>query len=281
MEGFHAAETTEVSVLALAEAEESAERTHGQRQFHIGNGYGSLVNWLVTTLEKRGVPFQFNTILKKVRWQKEHAEVVTNNEKLKGRAVVVTLPLGVLQTSGRAAGHVVFDPELPSKKLAIRALEMGNITKLTLTFREPFWPDKLAGFIHVHGAPFPTWWIDERGPVLTGWAGGPKADAFRGSTKTIEVAIAELGKILDVSGQRIQQLLLEAFWHDWRNDPYSRGAYSYVLAGNTEAARHLAQPVAGTLFFAGEAVAPAGEQGTVHGALASGMRAASELMECM
>ena len=25
---------------------------------------------------------------------------------------------------------------------------------------------------------FPTWWADQRGPVLTAWAGGPKADAL-------------------------------------------------------------------------------------------------------
>jgi hypothetical protein len=33
-------------------------------------------------------------------------------------------------------------------------------------------------FIHSFHDPLPTWWSDPRAPVLTGWAGGPKADAL-------------------------------------------------------------------------------------------------------
>jgi len=40
----------------------------------------------------------------------------------------------------------------------------------------------------------------------------------------------------------------------------------------------LAAPLAGTLFFAGEATDSRGEQGTVHGAIASGKRAAAEVL---
>jgi monoamine oxidase len=75
-------------------------------------------------------------------------------------------------------------------------------------------------------------------------------------------------------------LVQESFVHDWQSDPYSRGAYSYALADSEEPARRLAAPVGNTLFFAGEATDFSGHNGTVHGAIASGQRAATELLSC-
>jgi monoamine oxidase len=66
-------------------------------------------------------------------------------------------------------------------------------------------------------------------------------------------------------------------YHDWSADPFSRGAYSYLRVGGAGAPRALARPVAGTLFFAGEATST-DEIGTVSGAIASGLRAAREVL---
>ena len=66
--------------------------------------------------------------------------------------------------------------------------------------------------------------------------------------------------------------------HDWQADEYSLGAYSYALAGGAGASALLAQPVAGTLFFAGEHTDTSGHPGTVHGALRSGLRAAAQVL---
>jgi monoamine oxidase len=59
-------------------------------------------------------------------------------------------------------------------------------------------------------------------------------------------------------------------------DPVALGAYSYGGVGAREARRLLMAPVSDTLFLAGEATAEAGRNATVHGALASGRRAAAE-----
>ena len=66
--------------------------------------------------------------------------------------------------------------------------------------------------------------------------------------------------------------------HDWGADPYARGAYSYVGVGGTGAAKYLARPLARTLHFAGEALAPGGENGTGEGAIGSGESAAARLL---
>ncbi len=65
----------------------------------------------------------------------------------------------------------------------------------------------------------------------------------------------------------------------WSTDQWARGSYSYLPVGATPSLRvALAQPINSRLFFAGEATsseAPA----TVHGALASGKRAAQEVID--
>ncbi|MBV8208246.1 MAG: FAD-dependent oxidoreductase, partial [Acidobacteria bacterium] len=60
--------------------------------------------------------------------------------------------------------------------------------------------------------------------------------------------------------------------------PYSRGAYSWVCAGGEGAQRALAEPLDGALFFAGEATNSQGHNGTVHGAMQTGIRAAEEVL---
>jgi monoamine oxidase len=66
--------------------------------------------------------------------------------------------------------------------------------------------------------------------------------------------------------------------HNWSRDHFSRGAYSFPSAGHDEGPAKLAEPLRDTLFFAGEATASGEEIGTVHGALASGLRAAKEVL---
>ena len=66
--------------------------------------------------------------------------------------------------------------------------------------------------------------------------------------------------------------------HNWHADPFARGAYSYAGVGGSEAGTELAVPVDGTLFFAGEATQSDGQNATVHGAIASGARAAREVL---
>ncbi|MEC8970799.1 MAG: FAD-dependent oxidoreductase, partial [Actinomycetota bacterium] len=64
----------------------------------------------------------------------------------------------------------------------------------------------------------------------------------------------------------------------WRADPWARGAYSYLASGTSSATRRtLAQPVDARIFFAGEAT-DLDHPATVHGALASGRRAAAEVL---
>ena len=100
-----------------------------------------------------------------------------------------------------------------------------------------------------------------------------------GGLERREVVAQALGSLERAFGRRAYaSMLVRVVWHDWQADPRALGAYSYVLAGGSRARRALARPLEQTLFFAGEACDVEGEAGTVGGALASGRRAAREVL---
>jgi monoamine oxidase len=92
------------------------------------------------------------------------------------------------------------------------------------------------------------------------------------------LALDQLGQALGLPRARLDASLEASYVHDWTRDPLTGGAYSYAAVGGADAGDALARPVAGTLFFAGEATAPAGQGGTVEAAIASGRRAAREVV---
>jgi monoamine oxidase len=116
-------------------------------------------------------------------------------------------------------------------------------------------------------------------PVLTGWSGGPLADRLSELSDAAILAegLAAIARGLGMPRGGIERRLRSAHVANWPADPFARGAYSYVMVGGSDATRELSQPVAGTLFFAGEAT-ESGFGGTVASALASGYRAAAEIL---
>jgi monoamine oxidase len=92
-------------------------------------------------------------------------------------------------------------------------------------------------------------------------------------------ALDALTRLFGIERKRIEHLLEAQYVYDWHADPYARGSYSYVAVGGLGAQEELARPVEDTLFFAGEATNSDGYHGTVHGAIATGRRAAAEVIE--
>ena len=277
VEGFHAADPTRFSMKALAAAEKSAERLQGDRNFRIAGGYGRLVRWFEEELRDSGVTMVLNAEVKTICWRQGFASVEAlvngNLESFAANAVVITLPLGVLK-----ADSVRFEPPLPEKQRALASVETGHVTKVVLRFRESFWPEQF-GFVHTFDEWLPTWWTNEDPFTLTAWAGGPRGE--RGAQARCEFlmerAVTVLAGIFSRSPEYVRARMEEVHTHNWHDDPFARMAYSYVPVGELDAPRRLAAPVADTLFFAGEATDTDNQNGTVHGALNSGVRAAQEL----
>jgi monoamine oxidase len=195
--------------------------------------------------------------------------------------LIVTLPLAVLK-----AGALQFAPRLADKEDALARLEMGDAERVSLCLGSDTWAQdhfSADGFRFTGEPPFPVWWVSRPPPfpVITGWAGGRNARALRelGEAERVDAAVSALAAALDVDPGRLRQDLRGGFSHNWLADPFARGAYSYAGVGGSDAGTELAVPVAGTLFFAGEATESDGDNGTVHGAIASGRRAAKQVLE--
>ncbi|HKZ77982.1 MAG TPA: NAD(P)/FAD-dependent oxidoreductase [Pyrinomonadaceae bacterium] len=296
VEGFHATRADRISVQALLKLNAAADTIDGDKQFHILSGYDSVVEWLWQQAKRHGTRLQLNTIVKEIGWKTNRVEAICLTkdgvQQAAATRAVITLPLGVLQTPCEEAGAVLFDPLLPSdKKEAVNNLAMGHVLKIIFRFRERFW-EKLTlphdgtrkplwelGFIHSADHQFPTWWtrLPVRAPIIVGWVGGPQAE--RGDNM-LDSATDSLASILSVTKATVLQNLEQSYFHDWTSDVFTRGAYSYVPVNCVEAQASLSRPLANTLFFAGEATSQ-DHIGTVHGALASGHRAANEILELM
>jgi len=283
VEGFNAADARRISVRSLVESRAADRKIHSDRQYRIADGYDSLVSALVAG--DRGFAVRLRTPVSRVRWSRGHVDVETSRgTTYRARRAIVTLPLSVLQ-----AGSVRFTPRL-GKDAALRGLAMGAVIRVTLVFRERFW-ERLTragrslanlGFLLSSHPLFPTWWstMPARAPILTGWAASRRAAklAFRSKPLVVRSAVAALADLFDVERSFVAERVMSAHVHDWQADAYSRGAYSYAVVGAAGAPRDLAAPVDGTLFFAGEATDVTGHFGTVHGAIASGFRAARQIL---
>ncbi|HXT12025.1 MAG TPA: NAD(P)/FAD-dependent oxidoreductase [Candidatus Angelobacter sp.] len=276
VEGFDAAHTDRISAHSLLKAERFAERMEGETQARINDGYSALVEHFENEIRSHGGTLVKGALTRRIRWKSGTVEVTVHRsgseEMFPAESAVVTLPIGVWKTR-----ELIFEPALPEKQEAADKMLFGNVVKITLVFRKRWWPKPNFGFIHALNEPIPTWWSDPRGPILTGWAGGPKADALSAqSPERLEtLALAILKKIFGIPALRKQ--LVSSHSYDWADDPHIRGAYSYLPVNGLDLPKTLAAPVKNTLFFAGEATATDGQMGTIFGALESGLRVAKEI----
>jgi monoamine oxidase len=250
-------------------------------------GLGVAVDALARSLE-RGCDLRLRTVAREIRWRPGSAEIVTaSGPMLRASAVVVTVPLPLLDPPADVPGALRFSPRLDAKLGVLRTLHMGPVVKVVLGFRRAFWLDIAdlndVAFLHAYEHPVPTWWtaVDPAAPLLTGWAGGPGAARLAGASgaRLAELATGSLAAALAVSPSDVAGQLEGWHFHDWNADPFCGGGYTYVGVGGTDAHRALAEPVARTLFFAGEATGGDGYNATLEGALRSGRRAADELLE--
>lgn len=292
--GFNAADPAQVSVQWLVHGRAAEEEIQGDRAFHISGGYQTFLDLLTDDLASRQVPIHLNTRVQQVRWNTGQVEIGVVSGKgeatFSAPRAVITFPLGVLQSAAQEAG-INFDPQLPAEKLrALEKLAMGKVVRVTLCFRRRIWEDitakekTLAGmsFLFSDDKLFPTWWTQMPDPVpmITGWSPAASADNLRGMSegRIVQKAIETLSSLLGLEQSSVQSELVGAYFHDWDLDPFSQGAYSYVKAGGEGYQRTLGAPVDNILFFAGEATDVSGHNGTVHGAIASGKRAAQEIL---
>jgi monoamine oxidase len=201
---------------------------------------------------------------------------------LRARRVLVTLPIGILQT-----GDPEFLPALPDwKRTAIDGLRMGQVVVVHFLFGDHFWRKEVRGLPgwHARGDRISFWDPHPAGtgaPVLLGWITGSAARELSGLGQEagLDRALSWVEQAFPRAG--VRRRLVWSSLRDWVADPWSRGSYSFTRPGGSGARATLATPIQDVLYFAGEATVPPPHYQTVHGAYRSGRRAAREILAAL
>jgi monoamine oxidase len=233
----------------------------GREDFEVADGYDLVARRLAAELDVRvGAP------VGTLRWRAGMVTAEAKAGEWTAGAAVVTVP-----PSAVTEGALRFAPPLPpAKEAACAALPAGDALTLVATWSEPA---TRSGWALVADEPGGFWRVRKGSRTVQGSVKGPGArvaDQLASSAPWIEETAGLAFPWL--SGRCIDVGLA-----DWGSDAYARGGYCYPAAGSLPAQLVWAEPIAGTLFFAGDATTGARHAATVHGAIESGRRAASEV----
>jgi monoamine oxidase len=287
VEGFQGAPLARMSAPVLFKASNEEEE-----QFRPTGSYARFLAKLVAELPPDRVELILATAVDVVRWKRGEVIVEAGTRQWKAASVLVTVPLGVLCAEPGEPGTIRFDPPLKTKTRLLQKVESGHAMRLVLRMKSDVWrravipadlrkdQGRAFGFLHSEEHFFPVWWALAPHPILVGWIGGPAAAELADASpaEIFERGRATLARLLGVNERALGKLIVDWKTHDWAGDPFTRGAYSFAVAGKETLPALLAKPVGGTVFFAGEATADPLELGTVHGAFLSGMRATKEIL---
>lgn len=200
---------------------------------------------------------------------------LASGEVLTADQAIVTLPLGVLQS-----GAVRLAESLsPERQAAIDGLGMGLLNKCWLRFDRIAWPADVD-------------WIEWLGPRDGHWAEwvslapalrAPLLLGFNAGAQALELEALDDAATVDAAHQALRAMFGTAFPAPvgaqitrWSRDPFAVGSYSFNAVGTSARTRKALRGAdwEGRLIFAGEATSH-DHPGTVHGALMSGLYAAS------
>jgi monoamine oxidase len=275
VEGFHAAPPDRVSARSIVRQSAATESQSRCRQ-----GYGALIDYLCAELVNAGASLGFGSRVESVVVEPHGVVVRDQWREHHAGACIVALPLPMHQAP-KELGGVELDPAPEAVTVASRRLESGLALRVTLRLAEPAEFQRAlphGSFIHVLDEDFPTWWSGSDGnePRLVAWCGGPRCARLAGERRAAAAALEVLGRITGKTVPELRALVREVHVHDFGVDHFSRGAYPYELAEETDGDLPL---VAGRapLLVAGDFF-DADEVGTVSAAVKSGHAAASVLL---
>ena len=259
-----AGEPAELAARGIAAAHRG-ESSFGRGAFGPLDGLSELPRRLAA-----GLDVQLGRAARRVRLRSGGAELWVSGrgsgtEVHAARAVVVTAPPPVVAT-----GRLVIE-DLPTvKRAAAQALALGD-GYCALATLDRSAPDTTEVFD-----------ADGRGGFIRSYAGRPEVlvVAKAGAAAAVRAAVAtdDLPALLAAAlpwanGARV----VGAEIADWGSDQWITGAFTFPRVGAHWAPGTWARPVADVLFFAGEATWTQGMP-QVHGAMASGERAAREVL---
>jgi len=254
-------------------------------QYRIDGGYKSLVEYLATQSSNSGCVIETDCCVQKIDWQQNRVVVTDQRGRVfESDKVVIAVPLSVLQADEYNENFIAFAPSISTHQEAARNIGFGNVIKLLIEFDNNFWNDQVknAGFFLTNEA-IPTWWTlsPENNNLLTGWVGAEKTKLLKlkSDEEILGIALQSLSNAFNISADNLQSNLKAYAVANWSKENYINGGYSFNIVASADAKKVLQQPIADTLFFAGEALFEGTPGGTVEAAIASARHTVGQVLQ--
>ena len=236
-------------------------------------GYGALIAKLAV-----GLPVRLSTPVSRIEWDRGGVVVVTAKGQVRARSAIVTVSTNVL-----TSGKITFKPEIARRQLdAAAALSLGsydhiafdmprnpmNLQRDDLVFEKSPGNRTAALLANVSGTSL----------QMVEVAG----DFGRELSSKGEGAMIEFARewIASLFGANAKNAIKRSYATRWNEDPFVLGAMSVAAPGSADARKILAEPFAGRVWLAGEALHET-QWGTVNGAWESGQRTAEAALRQM
>jgi monoamine oxidase len=237
--------------------------------WRVPAGYGTLIAASLPAVAS----LHLSTAVDAISLDESAVKLTTRSGILRARAVLVTVSTAVLAGNG-----IRLPPQLDPWRHAASLLPLGQDEKYVL---EITGGDAFAPETHAMGNPRDactgSYYIRPFGrPLIECFVGGDGARLRieAGPAAAFAMAIDELAALF---GDNVRRHVRPLVCSAWSRSGRIGGAYSHALPGHASARAQLARPFDERVFFAGEATRQ-GDFSTAHGAYASGMRAAEEMI---
>ncbi len=233
------------------------------KNWTMPGGYGQ---WIVR--RAAGLALRCESPVLAIDYGGPRVRLLTASGVLKTKAVILTGSTGALP-------RIRFAPALPTgKQEALARLPLGRVDKVALRVDrlDPEWLNGISALVSAQigrfGRPIAEAFID---------AAAARALEPLGEAARIDFVLAQFAAMY---GSAFPRRVRAARASCWGVTPWVWGGYAAMTPGGGDPRRVLAEPVAGRLFFAGEAT-HATFFSTAHGAWESGERAVREALQSL
>lgn len=255
-----------------------SDREGGGQHLRIRQGMQSISIGIAETLPKDSI--RLCSPVSSITQGSPGVEVTTDQQKLRARKVILTVPSPVLNT-------ISFSPKLPApKQLWAESSTYGYYTKAMMIFRTPFWVEKgYCGLIQSFTGPASvirdTSSLPDKKYVLTCFMSGDPGRAWAAlpTGQREKALVQQIGKLFG-AGAEAESGFVDMVAYEWANDAYSGwGCPCIALTpGVLDTVGGAVREPAGNLHFAGTETAVRW-RGYMEGAIESGERAGAEVVK--
>ena len=251
-------------------------KSSGEGDGFVKQGYGDLLAHY-----RQNVPVTLNTIVNEIDWSGRLLKIKTNRGTITSKTCIITVSTNVL-----ASGIIKFSPSLPLEKYeAFSQINLGFYNHILVQFTDSFYKN--------YNIKKDTYWfskITTKSLSPIGCFGSLKLhnsnlsyfDVGGGFAEELENAGENKAKdfiletLKSTFGSDIKKYIIKYYVTSWGRNKYFLGSYSSAIPGKSHFREILKTSIDDKIFFAGEAVSS--NYGTVHGADATGIYSAEEVM---